>query len=184
VVVFAGIAIPDMILTVPIIAAFAVAVVHFIALYRLRVPITFGQSLGSVFAAMAMQWTVARAVSDGLVKDRLPFARTAKGGRTHAFQEFEAFWEAIIGSLLVAGAILVIMTNYEAVRELNWFAAVLIIQSLPFLSAVGIALLERTRVNEFAFWRSVEGRILELLPRRVAQAGVQAPTDKRVEPVP
>ena len=47
-----GIAIPDKILTIPILAAFAVAVAHFVWLYRLRVRIPRGQMLGAVFAAM------------------------------------------------------------------------------------------------------------------------------------
>src|SRR5262249_20968442 len=75
-----GIAIADKTLTVPIIAAFLVSLMHFVMLYRLRVAIPVGQMTTSVFAAMSVQWTVARAVCDGLVKDHLPFARTAKGG--------------------------------------------------------------------------------------------------------
>ena len=39
IVAFADIAIPDKILTLPIIAAFVVSLVHFVALYRLRVPV-------------------------------------------------------------------------------------------------------------------------------------------------
>ena len=57
-----------------------VSVVHFVALYRLRVRPRIGQMLGAVFAAMSVQWTVARAVGFGLIKDHLPFVRTAKGG--------------------------------------------------------------------------------------------------------
>ena len=71
-------------LTIPILAAFVVSVAHFAALYRLRVEIPAGQALGAVFAAMSVQWTVARAVGFGLVKDTLPFVRTAKGGRLAA----------------------------------------------------------------------------------------------------
>ena len=41
-VVFAGIAIPDKMLTIPILAAFVVSVAHFVALYRLRVQIPRG----------------------------------------------------------------------------------------------------------------------------------------------
>ena len=80
VVAFLDIAVPDRILTLPIIASFAVSLVHFVALYRLRVRAGKGQMLGAVFAAMSVQWTVARAVGIGLVKDHLPFVRTAKGG--------------------------------------------------------------------------------------------------------
>src|SRR5262249_61932150 len=39
VVAFVGIAIPDKILTIPILAAFAVTLAHFVTLYRLRVAI-------------------------------------------------------------------------------------------------------------------------------------------------
>ena len=34
------------------------------------------------------------------------------------------------------------------------FAGVLVLQSLPFLSAVAIAILESSRINAFAFWRN------------------------------
>src|SRR5499427_2595302 len=104
VVAFAGIAIPDKILTVPIIAAFLVSLLHFVTLYRLRVAIPIGQMAASVLAAMAVQWTVARAVCDGVIKDHLPFARTAKGGLSGRAREFPAFWEAALGALLVLGA--------------------------------------------------------------------------------
>ena len=49
---------------------------------------------------------VARAVGDGLIKDHLPFARTAKGGRGKKPGEFQAFWETVLGGLLVLGAAL------------------------------------------------------------------------------
>jgi cellulose synthase/poly-beta-1,6-N-acetylglucosamine synthase-like glycosyltransferase len=65
IVVFADIAIPDKILTIPIIAAFAVSLIHFITLYRLRVPIRKRQTASAMVAAMSVQWTVARAVGDG-----------------------------------------------------------------------------------------------------------------------
>src|SRR5262249_39563802 len=57
-----GVAIPDKILTVPILAAFAVSFLHFVALYRLRVDVPRSQMAGAVVAAMSVQWTVARAV--------------------------------------------------------------------------------------------------------------------------
>ena len=78
VVAFVGIAIPDKVLTIPIMAAFAVSVAHFLALYRRRVSISPGQTAAAMLAAMSMQWTVARAVVTGLVIEHLPFVRTAK----------------------------------------------------------------------------------------------------------
>jgi hypothetical protein len=169
VVLFLGIAIPDLILTIPIIAAFAVSLLHFIALYRLRVQITPGQMLGSVFAAMSVQWTVARAAADGLIKDHLPFTVTAKGGQRRKPREFEAFWETVIGALLIVSAIVLHLMNDQRVREIDVFAIVLAIQSLPFVSATLIAAIDGKQFNEFAYWRALEQRLLVLWPRKAAQ---------------
>ncbi len=134
VVAFANIAVPDRILTLPILAAFVVSFAHFVALYRLRVRASPGQMLGAVCAAMAVQWTVARAVGIGLVKERLPFLRTAKGGMSRKGPDFPAFWEGIIAALLLIGALTLVITNYKQVHEINIFAFVLVVQSLPFLA--------------------------------------------------
>jgi exo-beta-1,3-glucanase (GH17 family)/cellulose synthase/poly-beta-1,6-N-acetylglucosamine synthase-like glycosyltransferase len=183
IVAFVGIAIPDKVLTLPIVAVFLLSVLHFAAGYRLRVAIPPGQTLGAMFAAMSMQWTVAKAVGDGVIRSHLPFVRTAKGGMARRAREFQAFWEAVIGGLLIVGAIVLVATNFERIREIYLFAGVLVLQSLPFLSAVAIAALEGSRVNDFAFWRTVEARLGEVLPRRT---NVKAPTpaEKRVETIP
>ena len=72
-------AVPDRILTLPILAAFMVAVAHFISLYQLRVRASFGEMVGAVFAAMSLQWAVARAVGIGVFKERLPFPAHLEG---------------------------------------------------------------------------------------------------------
>jgi exo-beta-1,3-glucanase (GH17 family)/cellulose synthase/poly-beta-1,6-N-acetylglucosamine synthase-like glycosyltransferase len=186
-----AVVIPDKILTIPILAAFAVSFVHFVSLYRLRVRISGGQMIGAVFAAMALQWTVARAVGIGLVKDKLPFVRTAKGGVARRSADFPAFWEAVIGALLIVSAILLHATNWERVREIDLFAVALTVQSLPFLASVALAALEGSRANDFAFWQGLEARLGERLTRRRA-AKVAAPVvpvvpvmpaDNRAEPV-
>ncbi len=167
IVAFADIAIPDKILTLPIIASFVVSLVHFIALYRLRVKIKAGQMLGAMIAAMSVQWTVSRAVAQGLITEHLPFARTSKGGLSVMSIEFQAFWEAVIGVLLLVGAAVLVVTNgYKQVREIYIFAGVLVLQSLPFLAAVSIALLENSRANSFAFWRNSAVRTAELIGLR------------------
>jgi glucan 1,3-beta-glucosidase len=173
VIAFLDIAVPDRILTVPIMASFAVSVAHFFTLYRLRVRIRPWQLIGSVFAAMSVQWTVARAVGFGLVKDHLPFVRTAKGGGRRD-TAFPAFWEAILSGLLIAGAITLIATNSRQVREIYIFAAVLAIQSLPFIAAVGLALIERSKLNDFTYWQALQGKLAARLPQR-APALVEAP---------
>jgi exo-beta-1,3-glucanase (GH17 family)/cellulose synthase/poly-beta-1,6-N-acetylglucosamine synthase-like glycosyltransferase len=178
IVAFADIAIPDKILTLPIIATFVVSLVHFTVLYRLRVPVKWGQMLGAMIAAMSVQWTVSRAVANGLITDHLAFARTSKGGFSLVSVEFQAFWEAVIGVLLLVGAaVLVVTNNFKEVREIYVFAAVLVLESLPFLSAVAIAILENSRVNEFAFWRNTGVRTAELIGLRpVAMPTVVSPS--------
>jgi exo-beta-1,3-glucanase (GH17 family)/cellulose synthase/poly-beta-1,6-N-acetylglucosamine synthase-like glycosyltransferase len=167
IVAFADIAIPDKILTLPIIASFVVSLVHFVALYRLRVHVKAGQMLGAMIAAMSVQWTVSRAVAQGLITEHLPFARTSKGGLSVMSIEFQAFWEAVIGVLLLVGAtVLVVMNGTKQVREIYIFAGVLVLESLPFLSAVAIALLENSRTNSFAFWRNSAVRTAELIGLR------------------
>ena len=178
IVAFAGIAVPDRILTIPIFASFMVSLLHFVALYRLRVRTDAAQLAGSVFAAMSVQWTVARAVAFGLIKDHLPFVRTAKGGLRRP-TDFHAFWEAVLAGLLILGALVLYETNYKEVREINIFAFVLLVQSLPFISAAGLAVLERTPLNEFATWRALEARFGELIARRPQPA--PAPVTKRTE---
>src|SRR5467141_47551 len=178
IVAFADIAIPDKILTLPIIASFVVSLVHFMVLYRLRVPVKWGQMLGAMVAAMSVQWTVSRAVANGLITEHLAFARTSKGGFSLMSVEFQAFWEAVIGILLLIGAaVLVVTNNQKEVREIYVFAAVLVLESLPFLSAVAIAILENSRVNAFSFWRRTAVRTLELIGLRpVAMPTVAGPS--------
>jgi hypothetical protein len=132
-----------------------------------------------------MQWTVARAVGSGVLKERLPFLRTAKGGATRK-GDFPAFWEAVIAALLLVGAATLVVTNYKEVHEINIFAAVLVVQSLPFLSAVAIALMEGTRLNSFEFWRRIEAKIeartAALLPRsQVIAEPPKLPAENHVE---
>ncbi|KWV57452.1 glycosyl transferase family 2 [Bradyrhizobium macuxiense] len=178
IVAFADIAIPDKILTLPIIASFIVSLVHFVALYRLRVKIKAGQMLGAMIAAMSVQWTVSRAVAQGLITEHLAFARTSKGGLSRMSIEFQAFWEAVIGVLLLIGAVVLVVTNgFKQVREIYIFAAVLVLQSLPFLAAVAIAILENSRINEFSFWRNSAIRTAELIGLRpVSLPSVAAPS--------
>jgi exo-beta-1,3-glucanase (GH17 family)/cellulose synthase/poly-beta-1,6-N-acetylglucosamine synthase-like glycosyltransferase len=188
VVAFATIAVPDRILTVPIIASFLVSFAHFVTMYRLRVRATPGQMVGAVCAAMSMQWTVARAVALGLFKERIPFLRTAKGGTTRKGPDFPAFWEAVIAALLLIGSLTLVVTNYKQVHEINIFAVVLVVQSLPFISAVFLATIEGTRFNAFAYWRGIEAkvvRLLPLLPQRPALPAMadppKLPAENRIE---
>ena len=90
-----------------------------------------------------------------------------------------------MGGLLLIGAATVAVTNYKEIHEINIFALVLVVQSVPFLAAVAIAAVEGSRFNEFAYWRSVEAKVVETLPRPavVSEAPAQLPADNRIETV-
>jgi cellulose synthase/poly-beta-1,6-N-acetylglucosamine synthase-like glycosyltransferase/exo-beta-1,3-glucanase (GH17 family) len=144
---FKVVAIPDALLTLPILAAFLVSLIHFFSSYRLRVAVSYRQMFGAMVVFMSVQWTVASAA----FKAAFPahsniFHRTRKGGgsgNTTAPTSFPARPEAWIGGLLVAGSIIVAATNFYRFFETDLFALILLIQSLPFLSAVALAWLER-----------------------------------------
>ena len=51
--------------------------------------------------------------------------------------------EAVLGTLLLAGSTTIYATNSYRYFETDLFAAVLLIQSLPFLAAVALVWLER-----------------------------------------
>ena len=89
--------------------------------------------------------------------------------------EFQAFWEAVIGVLLLAGAAVLVGTNSKQIPEIDIFAVVLVLESLPFLAAVAIATLELSRANSFAFWRDTAVRTAELIGLRPVTLPV-APT--------
>jgi cellulose synthase/poly-beta-1,6-N-acetylglucosamine synthase-like glycosyltransferase len=160
---FLGIAVPEAVLTVPVLATFAVTLLHFTVLYRTRVKAPIFASLGAALSAMALQLTVSRAVAEGAVRGGLPFVRTAKGG-AHWGQAFPAFWEGVLGGLLVLGALTLHLTNEQRVHEISIFSAVLLVQSLPFIAAVALAALERSPLNTFATWRRL-GAMSTYLPR-------------------
>jgi cellulose synthase/poly-beta-1,6-N-acetylglucosamine synthase-like glycosyltransferase len=183
IVAFANIAVPDRILTIPIIAAFVVSVAHFAALYRLRVRASPGRMVGAVAAAMALQWTVARAVGMGVMLERMPFLRTAKGGNSRKGPDFPAFWEAVIGGLLLIGSITLVATNYKQVREINIFALVLVVQSLPFVAAVALAVIEGTRFNSFVYWRELQAKVAPLAARFATRTITLLPQQRAISEV-
>ena len=100
-----------------------------------------------------------------------------------------AFNEAVLGGLLVLGALVVFQRNVERVQEINLFGYVLLVQSLPFLAAVALAGFENSRINDFALWKAIEAKVVELLPRELQprRDGVTEATaapEKRMEAAP
>jgi hypothetical protein len=95
--------------------------------------------------------------------------------------EFQAFWEAVIGALLLIGSgVLIASNSFRQITEIYIFAGVLVLQSLPFLAAVAIAILELSRINSFQFWHDSAIRTAELIGLRP----VALPTPGNAQPVP
>jgi cellulose synthase/poly-beta-1,6-N-acetylglucosamine synthase-like glycosyltransferase/exo-beta-1,3-glucanase (GH17 family) len=141
---FKIVAMPDVLLTLPIFSAFIVSLIHFVCSYRLRVGVPYRQMLGAMVVFMSVQWTVASAA----FKAALPassniFHRTRKGNGAAVGTRIMAMPETVLGVLLVAGSITIYATNFYRFLETDLFATILLIQSLPFLSAVALVWLER-----------------------------------------
>lgn len=129
--------VPTVAMTVPILTAFCVNILHNQLLYRIRVKARFVDTLSAGIAAMSLQWTVAKAVFDGLIKDSLAFARTEKGAgkKKRPGATFQALRETLLGLALAASALTLHLTNEQEVLEVSFFAATLAIQSIPLLAA-------------------------------------------------
>ncbi len=162
VIAFGGVAIPEAVLTIPILFGFAIYLIHFFSLYQLRVRHPVLSTIGASIAAMALQFTVARGVAEWVVKQHMPFIVTAKGGKGAKARKFPAPWELGLGGALVLGAALVWGTNFVNVRETNIFALVLLVQSLPFLAAAGLAWVEGSKLNDPAFIAARTARLAGL----------------------
>jgi hypothetical protein len=180
---FIGVVIPPPAFTLTIMTAFLVSLLHCALLYAKRVGIPLRQVPGAALAAMSLQYTVAQAVFTGLIKDRLAFARTEKGGNAQTAvaktavaktavaktgaakkrtQTNPAKWETILGVLLALSAAVLVAVNQERVVEINIFAATLAVQSLPFLSTSAMVLIER-----FEGWRAGRRRMPAIPPFQV-----------------
>jgi cellulose synthase/poly-beta-1,6-N-acetylglucosamine synthase-like glycosyltransferase/exo-beta-1,3-glucanase (GH17 family) len=141
---FKIVVIPDVLLTLPILAAFLVSLIHFVSSYRLRVGVPYRQMIGAMIVFMSVQWTVASAAFQAaLPASRNYFHRTRKGSGTIVGTRIMTMPEAVIGGLLVVGSITIFATNFYRFFETDLFAVILLIQSLPFLSAVALVWLER-----------------------------------------
>jgi len=100
---------------------------------------SFRDRLGASALALSLQSTVARAVAEALVLRHMPFVRTAKGGRRG--RGSLPYLDILMAAGLATSAWMLASTNWDDVVEVYGFAAVVALQSLPFLaaSAFGIA---------------------------------------------
>lgn len=141
VIIFIGVTIPTISLTIPIITAFLVNVLHTFILYRTKVKATFKGIFLSSIASMSLQLIIFKAVFDGFIKDGLPFKRTQKGGKAKKSKN-PIIYETILAVLLLVAFFALIMTNKTGITEIYVFAVTIFIQSIPYLSAIIMRMLE------------------------------------------
>ena len=91
---------------------------------------------------MSLQLIIFKAVWDGFVKDGLPFKRTEKGGKIKKASTNPIKYETILAVLLLTAFFALIFTNYTGITEIYVFAATIFIQSIPYISAIIMRILE------------------------------------------
>jgi cellulose synthase/poly-beta-1,6-N-acetylglucosamine synthase-like glycosyltransferase/exo-beta-1,3-glucanase (GH17 family) len=164
-IILAELAFPAVSLTVPVLTAVLVNIVHAWLLYVRRVRIPKRQIAGAALAAMSLQYTVARAVVEGMIRDGLAFKRTEKGGLAKKKKaDRPAQTETVMGLLLLSGAIWLWVANQFSVYEQSLFALTVLIQSIPFLCTTAMSLLEEVQNWRAARAIAVQGQLAAGLP--------------------
>lgn len=141
VIIFVGVTIPTIPLTIPIITAFLVNILHTFILYRTKVKASFKEIFLSSIASMSLQLIIFKAVFDGFIKDGLPFKRTQKGGKAKKSAN-PIKYETILAVLLLSSFVALIYTNKSGITEIYVFAATIFIQTIPYMSAIIMRALE------------------------------------------
>jgi len=111
------------------------------------------QALRQASKSAAAESRASAAFKAALLARPNQFHRTRKGGSATLLARSSATAETVLGALLVAGSITIYATNFYRIFETDLFATILLIQSLPFLSAVALVWLERVSDRKTKKWR-------------------------------
>ncbi len=133
---------PLIILSVMPLTLFTFKLGKMIYLYRTRVGSSVAQTVASALAGLSLSHTIAKAILQGFVTSSLPFFRTPKRVRSHAL--FRALVEAreeglIMLALWLAMAAVLVNQGSDSLDLVIWLL-VLLVQSIPYLAAVILAL--------------------------------------------
>jgi hypothetical protein len=124
-------------------AFFAFKAAKMLYLYRSRVGATFLQTAAAGLAGLALAHTIAKAVLLGMFTHNLPFFRTPKWAKQHALlHSLTTVWQELLMLLaLWSCAVGVYLRQIIANPDLNIWIFVLLVQSLPYLSSVTMAII-------------------------------------------
>lgn len=110
-------------------------------MYRLKVKTGIKKTFLSAIASMSLQLIIFKAVWDGFVKDGLPFKRTQKGGKAKKSAN-PIMYEIVLCILLLISFFSLIYINKTGITEIYVFAATILIQTFPYISAIIMRYLE------------------------------------------
>jgi hypothetical protein len=112
-------------------------------LYRRRVTATLRQSLAAGLAGLALSHTIARAMFAGLFTGKLAFFRTPKLAEAPALLRAlaDAREEALLAIAFWLAAALVLLRDDAYLLDVRVWAAVLLVQSIPYFASVVVSLI-------------------------------------------
>lgn len=134
---------PLLIFAIPPLALFVFKLGKILFLYRRTVGVSMGQACAAAVAGLALSYTIAKAVLYGFCTTTIPFFRTPKMASNHGFMVAlaEAREEVFIMLLLWGAAIGICIVQDLPNADVQFWVAMLVVQSLPYLAALVMALL-------------------------------------------
>lgn len=142
---------PLLIFAIPPLALFAFKVGKILFLYRRAVGVDLKDALYAAIAGLALSHTIAKAVLFGFFTSSIPFFRTPKMAANHGvlLAIAEAREEVFVMLLLWGAAAGIALVQGFPSADVIFWVVVLLVQSLPYLAALVMALLSsRPRPKE------------------------------------
>lgn len=143
---------PLMIFAIPPLALFFFKVGKIIFLYKKAVGVTYKDAFYAALAGLALSHTIAKAVLYGFVTKTIPFFRTPKMKTNHGLLVAlaEAREEVFIMLLLWFAAIGIVLVQGVTGLDVLIWVITLLIQSLPYLAAIIMALISSVKPEQIA----------------------------------
>nr|WP_298140242.1 glycosyltransferase [uncultured Pseudomonas sp.] len=134
---------PLMIFAIPPLALFVFKVAKIVFLYQRAVGVNLKDAFCAALAGLALSHTIAKAVLYGFFTTSIPFFRTPKMRNAHGLMVAlaEAREEVFIMFLLWGAALGIVLTQGLDSADEKFWVAMLLVQSLPYLAALVMALL-------------------------------------------
>ena len=134
---------PLMIFAIPPLALFVFKLGKILFLYRRAVGVRMRDAFAAAMAGLALSHTIAKAVLYGFCTSSIPFFRTPKMRSSHGLLVAlaEAREELVVMLLLWGAALGISLTQPLPGIDVFFWVTVLLVQSLPYLAALVMALL-------------------------------------------